>query len=89
MPQNYIQEYYRLQNESFCDHVKTVVSAKERIMNLKGDQVIVYQRAVMRGVKALYFGRLIEDIKRNIASGNVTMEPMEKRVQLNSFLLSR
>ena len=32
MPQDYIQEYYRLQNESFCDHVKTVVDALEKIL---------------------------------------------------------
>ena len=32
MRQNYIQEYYRLQNESFCDHVKAVVDALEKIL---------------------------------------------------------
>ena len=83
MPQDYIQEYYRLQNESFCDHVKTVVDALEKILELKDHQVTEQQRAVVRGLKAIYSGQLIEDIKRDLVSGNVTMETVEKRVQLD------
>lgn len=83
MRQNYIQEYYRLQNESFCDHVKTVVDALEKILELKDNQVTDQQRAVVRGLKAIYSGQLIEDIKRDLVSGNVTMETVEKRVQLD------
>ena len=37
----------------------------------------------MRGVRAVYSGQLIEDIKRDLASGNVTMETVEKRVQVD------
>ena len=83
MPQDYIQEYYRLQNESFCDHVKTVVDALQKILELKDHQVTEQQRAVVRGLKAIYSGQLIEDIKRDLVSGNVTMETVEKRVQLD------
>lgn len=83
MQQNYIQEYYRLQHESFCDHVKTVVDALEKILELKDHQVTEQQRAVVRGLKAIYSGQLIEDIKRDLVSGNVTMETVEKRVQLD------
>ena len=83
MPQDYIQEYYRLQNESFCDHVKTVVDALEKILELKDHQVTEQQRAVVRGLKAIYSGQLIEDIKRDLVSGNVTMATVEKRVQLD------
>ena len=83
MRQNFIQEYYRLQNESFCDHVKTVVDALEKILELKDHQVTEQQRAVVRGLKAIYSGQLIEDIKRDLVSGNVTMETVEKRVQLD------
>ena len=83
MPQDYIQEYYRLQNESFCDHVKTVVDALEKILELKDNQVTDQQRTVVRGLKAIYSGQLVEDIKRDLASGNVTMETVEKRVQLD------
>ena len=83
MRQNYIQEYYRLQNESFCDHVKAVVDALEKILELKDNQVTDQQRAVVRGLKAIYSGQLIEDIKRDLVSGNVTMETVEKRVQLD------
>ena len=83
MRQNYIQEYYRIQNESFCDHVKAVVDALEKILELKDNQVTDQQRAVVRGLKAIYSGQLIEDIKRDLVSGNVTMETVEKRVQLD------
>ena len=83
MPQDYIQEYYRLQNESFCDHVKTVVDALEKILELNDNQVTDQQRAVVRGLRAIYSGQLIEDIKRDLVSGNVTMESVEKRVQLD------
>lgn len=81
--QNYIQEYSRLQHEAFCDHVKTVVDALEKILELKGNQVTAQQRAAVRGLKAIYSGQLIEDIKRDLASGNVTMDTVEKRVQLD------
>ena len=83
MQQNYSQEYYRLQNESFCDHVKAVVDALEKILELKDNQVSDQQRAVVRGLRAIYSGQLIEDIKRDLVSGNVTMETVEKRVQLD------
>ena len=83
MPQNYIQEYYRLQHESFCSHVKAVVDALEKILELKNNQVTDQQRAAVHGLKAMYSGQLIEDIKRDLVSGNVTMETVEKRVQLD------
>jgi hypothetical protein len=83
MSQTYIQEYGRLQHEAFCDHVKTVVDALEKILELKGNQVTAQQRAAVRGLKAIYSGQLIEDIKRDLASGNVTMDTVEKRVQLD------
>ena len=83
MPQDYIQEYYRLQHESFCDHVKAIVDALEKILELKDHQVTDRQLAVVRGLKAIYSGQLIEDIKRDLVSGNVTMETVEKRVQLD------
>ena len=83
MRQNYIQEYYRIQSESFCDHVKAVVDALEKILELKDNQVKDQQRAVVRGLRAIYSGQLIEDIKRDLVSGNVTMETVEKRVQLD------
>ena len=52
-------------------------------MALKGNQVTDQQRAAVRVLKALYSGQLIEDIKRDLASGQVTMDTIEKRVQLD------
>ena len=83
MPQNYIQEYYRLQHEAFCDQVKAVIDALEKILELKDNQATDQQRSAVHGLRAIYAGQLIEDIKRDLASGNVTMETVEKRVQLD------
>lgn len=83
MSQDYNREYYRLQHESFCDHIKVVIEALDKIMALKDNQVTDQQRAAVRGLKALYSGQLIEDIKRDLASGQVTMDTVEKRVQLD------
>ena len=83
MTEDYIAQYYRLQHESFCDHIKAVVDALEKILDLKGNQVTEQQRTVVCGLKALYGGQVIEDIKRDLASGDVTMDTVEKRVQLD------
>ena len=83
MLQNYIQEYYRLQHESFGELVKAVVDTLEKILELQENQVTAQQQAAVRGLRAIYSGQLIEDIKRDLASGNVTMETVEKRVQLD------
>ena len=83
MNQNYIQEYYRLQYESFCDHVKAIIDALEKILELKDYQVTDQQRAAVRGLRTIYSSQLIEDVKRDLASGNVTMDTVEKRIQLD------
>ena len=83
MPQNYKQAYYNLQHESFCNHVKTVIEALEKILKLKDGQVTEQQRAAIRGLKAIYDGQIAEDIKRDLASGHVTMDSVDKRVQLD------
>ena len=83
MSQDYIQEYYHLQHESFCEHIKAVVEALEKILELKDNQVTDQQRAAVRGLKAIYSGQRIEDIKHDLASGKVTMDTVEKRVQLD------
>ena len=83
MNQDYIEQYYRLQHESFCDHIKAVVEALEKVLELKGDQVTEQQRAAVLGLKEIYTDQVVEDIKNDLASGHVTMETVEKRVQLD------
>ena len=51
MPNTSLKDYYHLQHESFCEHIKAVVDALEKMLALKGDQVTAQQRAVVRGVK--------------------------------------
>lgn len=82
MNQDYFEQYCRLQHESFCDHIKAVVEALEKVLELKGDQVTEQQRAAVLGLKAIYANQVVEDIKNDLASGHVTMETVEKRVRL-------
>ena len=55
------------------------------MLALKGDQVTEQQRAAVQGVEAIYSGQLIEDIKRDLASGNVTMETVENPDRANAM----
>lgn len=82
MSQNYIQEYYHLQYDSFCNQIKAVVEAIEKILDIK-DNLSDQQRAALHGLRTICSGQLIDDIKCDIESGNVTMETVEKRVQLD------
>ena len=54
--------------------------ALEKTLALKDGQVIERQRAAVRGLKAIYSGQLIVDIKRDLASGNMTVE---KHIQMD------
>ena len=83
MNQEYIKEYYRLQYESFCDHVKAVADALEKIFELNNNQVSDRQRNAVKVLKALYSSQIIEDIKRDLSSGQVTQDTVEKRVKLD------
>ncbi len=43
----YIQEYYHLQREFFCMHIKAVVEILEKILDLKDNQVPAPERNVV------------------------------------------
>lgn len=60
-----------------------MLDALEKILELKDDQVTEQQRAAIRSLKALYCSQVVEDIKCDLASGHVTMDTVEKRVQLD------
>ena len=84
MPQDLIQQYYHLQHSVFLSHVKSVLDALEKILELKDDQVTEQQRAAVHGLKALYESQVVKDIERDLESGHVTMETVEKRAQLDA-----
>lgn len=52
-------------------------------MELKGEQVTEQERAAGHGLKALYESQVVEDDERDLESGHVSMETVEKRVQLD------
>lgn len=84
MNQEYIKEYYNLQCEAFTNHVKAIIDALEKVLALEDNQASEQQRAAVRGVKAIYTGKLVEDIKSDLSSGHVTMDTVEKRIQLET-----
>lgn len=83
MNQNLIQQFYHLQLSAFHSHVKSVLDALEKILELKEDQVTEQQRAAVHGLKALYESQVVADIERDLERGHATLETVEKRVQLD------
>lgn len=59
--QSPIQQYYHLQHESFVSHVRAVLEALEKILDIKEDQVTEQQKAAVQGLKALYCSQMVED----------------------------
>ena len=53
------------------------------MVELKGEQVTEQERAAVHGLKALYEIRVVKDIDRDLESGHVSMETVEKRVRLD------
>ena len=83
MPQPLIQQYHPLHPPSFLSHVKSVLDALGKMVELKEEQVTEQQRVAVHGLKALYESRVVEDIERDLESGHVSMETVEKRVQFD------
>lgn len=75
--------YYHLHHSAFLSHVKSVLDALEKMVELKEEQVTEQERAAVHDLKALYESRVVEDIERGLESGHVSMETVEKRVQLD------
>ena len=83
MPQDLIQQSHPLHPPSFLSHVKSGLDALGKMVELKGEQVTEQERAAVHGLKALYESRVVEDDERDLESGHVSMETVEKRVQLD------
>ena len=82
MTNNYIQQYCKIQHESFCNHIKAMIDAFDKVLEQKDNQVTDQQRAVVHSLKAIYVGEQVADIERDLAIGHVTMETVQKRIQL-------
>ena len=78
-----IPQYHPLHHSAFLSHVKSGLDALEKMVELKGEQVTEQERAAGHGLKALYESWVVEDVKRDLESGHVSMETVEKRVQLD------
>lgn len=82
MPQDYITQYCKIQHESFCNHIKAMIDAFDKVLELKDNQAADQQRAVVRSLKAIYAGELVADVEHDLATGHVTMDTVEKRIRL-------
>ena len=83
MPQSSIQQSYPLHHSAFLSHVKSGLDALEKMVELKGEQVMEQERGAGHGLKALYESWVVEDTERDLESGHVSMETVEKRVRLD------
>ena len=84
MPQSLIHQHHPLHHSAFLSHVKSGLDALEKMVELKGEQVTEQERAAEHGLKALYESRVVENVERDLESGHVSMETVEKRVQLDA-----
>lgn len=83
MPQSLIQQYYHPQHSAFLSHVRPVLDALEKMLVLKENQVTEQERTAVHGPKASCESRVVEDTERDLESGHVSMETVEKRVRLD------
>lgn len=75
--------YHPLHPPSLLSHVKSGLDALGKMVELKGEQVTEQERAAGHGLKEFYESWVVEDIERDLGSGHVSMETVEKRVQLD------
>jgi len=83
MTQGTIEDYYRQCRRCFSEHIKATIEALEKVWEMSPEQITEQQYSVIRGLKAIYTGQLVEDIEGDLKSGHITMETVEKRVQLD------
>ena len=77
-------EYYKLQAQNFACRIKSTIEMIDKFLGLSGkDQLSEPDKATFRAFKLLFMGQLVEDIQRDLATGHVTEETIEKRVKLD------
>lgn len=73
--------YYR-QQEAFKRYVFAMLSALDKYQEDNYDKMTSQQKTVLTAMKSLFIGGLVTDIQQDLATGNVTIETVEKRVKL-------
>ncbi|MBQ9878156.1 MAG: hypothetical protein IJM29_04535 [Bacteroidales bacterium] len=74
--------YYRQQEEAFTRYVFSMLSALDKYQEDNYDKMTSQQKKVLTAMKSLFIGGLVTDIQKDLATGNVTTETVEKRVKL-------
>lgn len=82
--QEYIKEYCKIQHDGFCNYIKSIVEALDKVLDIKGDYALNEQQKItIRGIKAIYSGELVKAILDDLEKGEFTAETIETRVKLN------
>ena len=79
--------YYRQQEEAFTRYVFSMLSALDKYQEDNYDKMTSQQKKVLTAMKSLFIGGLVTDIQKDLATGNVTTETVEKRVKLEQETL--
>lgn len=74
--------YYQQQAKGFGAYVESVLKGIKAFLAQNEDQLNLQQKAELRAITSLYMGTLVEDIQRDLFSNTVTIDTIEKRVEL-------
>ena len=83
MNSNFISEYLKIQHESFEGHVKSVLKALDAFLKLSEEsQMSDQQKSVVRKIKLLYEGYLVEHVANDLRAGIFSEETIDNRLRL-------
>lgn len=74
--------YYQQQAKDFGAYVESVLKGIKVFLAQNEDQLDSQQKGELKAITSLYMGTLVGDIQRDLSSNNVTMDTIEKRVEL-------
>lgn len=74
--------YYQQQAKDFGAYVESVLKGIKVFLAQNEDQLDSQQKGELKAITSLYMGALVGDIQRDLSSNNVTMDTIEKRVEL-------
>ena len=78
-----LAEYLKLQEKQFDVYVKSIIKMLDKYYDMKDDCVPVQAKQILGVMKSSLLSQTVEDIKQDLLTGNVTMNTINKRVQLD------
>lgn len=74
--------YYQQQAKDFEAYVESVLKGIKEFLAQNEDRLNRQQKRELKAVTSLYMGALVGDIQRDLSTYSVTMDTIEKRVEL-------